>query len=129
MSAKRVLSIGQCAADHYRISHTLRDQFGVETVPAATEQEALKLLREQKFSLVLINRILDGIGSSGLEFIPRVRGLENAPPVMLVSNYAEYQQQAEAMGAVQGFGKAELDEETTLELLERYFGEHRGRET
>jgi CheY-like chemotaxis protein len=41
----------------------------------------------------------------------------SAVPVMLITNYAEYQQQAVAAGALAGFGKKELYNEETQEKL------------
>src|SRR6476660_8348454 len=51
MTAKRVLSVGQCAADHGSISWTLRSSFGAEVVGADTAEEALTLLRDGDFAL------------------------------------------------------------------------------
>jgi hypothetical protein len=45
-----------------------------------------------------------------------------AAPVMLVSNYPEYQEKAVAMGALPGFGKAALREPETLAMLRRVLG-------
>ena len=120
MTAKRVLSLGQCATDHYAISRALERHFAVEVIAAAYESEAMELLRNGGFELVLINRILDADGSSGLEVIPRLCELPNAPPVMLVSNFYASQHQAEAMGAVPGFGKGSLDDMETIERLRQY---------
>jgi CheY-like chemotaxis protein len=120
MAPKRVLSIGQCATDHYAISSALEGHFPVEVIAATGEAEAMELLRDGSFELVLINRILDADGSSGLEVIQRLRELANAPPVMLVSNFHASQRQAEATGAVPGFGKGNLHEAATIELLGKY---------
>ncbi len=64
---------------------------------------------------MLVNRLLDADGSDGLEVIramqadPALRSI----PVMLVTNYPEYQGQAMAAGAVPGFGKAALHQGET----------------
>ena len=87
MTSKRVLRVGQCGADHRKIVRTLQP-FHVEIVGADTTDEALSRLREGRFALVLVNRVYDADGSSGLELIRRIKGdatLE-AVPVMLVSN-------------------------------------------
>jgi two-component system chemotaxis response regulator CheY len=102
---KRVLSVGQCGLDHGNISRALERSFDVQVVPAGTAAEALEQLRGGEFALVLVNRILDANGGSGLEVIRQVRAASTAP-VMLVSNYEEAQQEAAAAGAVPGFGKA-----------------------
>jgi two-component system chemotaxis response regulator CheY len=74
---------------------------------------------------VLINRKLDADSSDGLEILKQIRiGKTNAEvPVMLVSNYPEWQQKAVEMGASYGFGKAELNRPETrarlAEILEK----------
>jgi two-component system chemotaxis response regulator CheY len=108
--AKRVLSVGQCGADNWSISRTLEKAFAVEVVPAATSREALDRLRQESFALVLVNRIFDVDGASGLDLIRHVKADNElaATPIILVSNYADAQQQAVAAGAAPGFGKAAL---------------------
>jgi len=107
---KRVLDVGQCDPDHAAIRGMLARQFNVEVVRIHDAAGTLAALREQGADLVLINRKLDQDYSDGAEII---RALKAAPetaavPVMLVSNYPEYQEQAVALGAEYGFGKAEL---------------------
>ncbi len=110
MTAKRVLSVGQCMADHGSIRRVLSQQFGAEVVPADSIDEALERLRGGGFDLVLVNRVFDADGTSGVDLVRRVKADPElaAVPVMLVSNYADAQEQAVAAGAVPGFGKASL---------------------
>jgi two-component system chemotaxis response regulator CheY len=119
MSAKKVLSLGQCMADHTGISWLLSSHFGAEAMPAATFEDALAKLRQDDFVLVLVNRILDYDGQRGLDFITRLKEDEQLRtlPVMLVSNYEDAQQEAVARGALPGFGKAELRQPQTLGRL------------
>jgi CheY-like chemotaxis protein len=116
--AKRVLSVGQCAADHGSIERTLQRAFGADVVAADTAAEALTELRgpEPSFALVLVNRVFDADDGSGLELIRRIKdeGELRATPVMLVSNLADAQAAAEAAGAAPGFGKAELGQPQML---------------
>jgi two-component system chemotaxis response regulator CheY len=122
MPKRRVLSVGQCGMDQGRIASVLRTGFGAEVVGADTEAEALRLLRGGSFDLVLVNRVFDADGGSGIDFIRQVKGDEElkVTPVMLVSNYADAQEQAVAAGAQPGFGKAALGSEQTAELLRGY---------
>jgi CheY-like chemotaxis protein len=110
MSVKRVLSVGQCYADHGAIERTLQKHFAAEVIPAEDAEEALARLEAESFALVLVNRILDRDGSQGLDLIKRIQADEKLQsiPVMLVSNYEDNQQQAEASGARRGFGKGAL---------------------
>jgi CheY-like chemotaxis protein len=122
MAARRVLSVGQCFADHSAISRTLQTQFGVEVVPAEDAEEALARLREEAFDLVLVNRILDRDGSQGLKLIEEMKADQETAqiPVMLVSNYEDSQQQAVAAGAVPGFGKSALGHPQMLSRMKSY---------
>ena len=122
MAARRVLSVGQCFADHSAISRTLRTQFAAEVVPADDAEEALQRVREEAFDLVLINRIFDRDGSQGLELIKELKADEKTAqiPVMLVSNYEDSQQQAVAAGAVPGFGKSALGHPQMLGRVKSY---------
>ena len=117
---KKVLSVGQCAMDHGSISRVLRGRLGAEVTAAASADAALSALRQGGYSLVLVNRVFDADGDSGLEFIRKLASEPTRVPVMLVSNFADAQAQAVEAGAEQGFGKAALDEPQTIERLREY---------
>jgi len=106
----RILSVGQCSADHGSISSTLSRTLGARVVGVDTAAEALDALRTPSFDLVLVNRVGDLDGAPGLDLIRALKADPAAAgvPVMLVSNYADAQAQAEALGAARGFGKADL---------------------
>lgn len=122
---QRVLDIGNCDLDHGNIERFLRRHFAVAVVRARRLDEALAMLREQPFDLVLVNRLLDEDGSEGLEVIRQIKAdpALAAIPCMLISNYPQYQQAAVAAGAEPGFGKKELDAPQTLALLTRFLKE------
>ena len=120
--AKRVLSVGQCFADHSGITRALRGVFGAETIAVDSARQALEQLRRETFSLVLVNRVFDADGSSGLELIRTLKADEQlrTVPVMLVSNYDDAQTQAVQAGAMPGFGKAALGEPHMLARVEPF---------
>jgi two-component system chemotaxis response regulator CheY len=106
----RVLSVGQCGFDHGNISRNIRKAVHAEVVRADTFEEAIEALRSGAYALVLINRVFDADGTSGLDLIRTLKAdpeLEPVP-VMLVSGFPDAQQQAEDAGALPGFGKADL---------------------
>jgi hypothetical protein len=107
MTKNRILSIGQCAADHGSLTWAFRKHFDAEVVGADSEAEGRELLKQGPFALILVNRLLDADGSSGLEIVQHLVA-EKVGPVMLVSNYEEAQREAVQAGAVPGFGKAAL---------------------
>ena len=119
---RRVMSVGQCSKDHGSINRFLTASFDVEVVPVATESEATGLLRRQGFDLVLVNRQFDADGTEGVDFIARLKQAGDLPavPVMLVTNFPEYAEEAVAKGAVPGFGKAELGSPQVVDRLKSY---------
>lgn len=122
--AKRVLNVGQCGPDHAGIRALVEGRFGAEVVRADNAADALEELRGGEYDLVLINRLLDCDGSEGMDVLKKIKSDDAlaAVPVMLVTNYPEYQRAAVAAGGVQGFGKAELDRPETVERLHSLLG-------
>ena len=116
-AAPRILDVGQCGFDHSAISGYLADRFGALVERADTQDEVRRMLQSARYDLVLINRVLDLDGSSGLDLL---RTLKQAAmtaagrrPVILVSDYPEAQRAAQELGAVPGFGKASLHSPAT----------------
>lgn len=122
---RRVLNVGQCGFDHGSIRRLIQQNFDAEVVAADRGSDALAQLRAQPYDLVLINRKLDLDGSDGVKIIAQLKSDPDlkAVPVMLVSNYADAQEQATAAGAEPGFGKAQLGHPDTLEKLRSWLGE------
>ncbi|MCA9196570.1 MAG: hypothetical protein KDA87_03495 [Planctomycetales bacterium] len=85
--------------------------------------DAMACLESNSYQLVLVNRKLDRDYSDGIEVIRRIKSDPRfaAIPCMLVTNYAEHQDMAVAVGAERGFGKLELHSDETLHLLRPYF--------
>ncbi len=108
--AKRILSVGNCGFDHSTIERMIAQPFGAQLDGASTAAEATAKSVANSYDLILVNRVFDADGDSGIEWI---RGLKQSPgnsqvPVMLISNYPQYQSEAEQAGAVPGFGKRDL---------------------
>jgi CheY-like chemotaxis protein len=120
--AKRVLDIGNCVPDHRAIVAMIEANFDAQVWQADRWEDAVEQLQSQPFDLVLVNRKLDIDYSDGLELIRRIKQDPQltALPVMLVTNFAEYQQQAVQAGAVEGFGKQSLRDPGTVEKLARF---------
>ncbi len=119
MTSKTVLSVGQCRPDSAAIAHYLKTNFNALVLTADLPDQALDSLRKNAVDLVLINRKLDIDSSDGLAILTQIRADSkiSSVPVMLVSNYAEWQQKAVEMGAIYGFGKAELNRPETRAKL------------
>ncbi|WP_169977921.1 response regulator [Tautonia rosea] len=121
MSRPRVLNVGQCGYDHSSISRFLQQSCNAQVDAADSGTEALDALRAdpKRYDLVLVNRVFDRGGESGLDLIKTLRSDPTLAelPVMLVSNYPDAQQQALDLGALPGFGKSDLGNPTTSQRL------------
>ena len=114
-----VLCVGHCSFDSGNLANVLTQRFGAEVKAASTANEAFDSVRNDQFDLVLVNRVFDADGDSGLEFVKRLQAHEETrnTPVMLVSNYPEAQEAAVALGARLGFGKQALGAPEMLEPI------------
>lgn len=120
--SRRVLSVGQCSPDHGSISRFLKSNFDVVIETADLVDEALHTLRSKTVDLVLVNRKLDADYSDGSVLIRAMQADAqlSTVPIMLVSNYPEYQASAVKQGAVQGFGKNDVGTAAAVALLQPY---------
>lgn len=103
-----VLSVGQCGFDDSRLARVLAVEADAHMDRACTLAEARQKIAGKKYDLILVNRIIDGDGESGVDFIGELKKVEGAPCTMLVSDYADAQAAAVANGAFAGFGKSAL---------------------
>lgn len=119
MSRKRVLAVGNCAADHFSIQSAIGRTFDAELEAAADIDRAMQALRGGRFDLVLVNRVIDLTHEPGVALIRTVKGDPELAmtPIMLISNLPDAQAEAEAAGAVPGFGKASLNSPEAVERL------------
>ncbi len=90
---------------------------GITLERAYDGADALVKIAGRTYDLVLVNRVFDADGTSGVEFIGAARREKGMPPLMLVSDYADAQAAAVANGAAPGFGKSQLDMAESLELI------------
>ena len=117
-NAPTVLLVGHCSPDAMMLQSAIRRV--VEGAGFAIAMSMADL--EERLpgaSVALVNRVLDGDfgGADGLGLIRRFAGGGAGTPMMLISNFAESQQEAEAAGAVPGFGKSDLYAAQTGERL------------
>jgi CheY-like chemotaxis protein len=119
MAKKTVLTVGHCMADHHGLSLTLQQHFNVHITSADSQAEATAQLEKAPVDLVLVNRLFDRDGASGIDFIRKLKADERFKnlPVMLVSNFEHAHRDALKAGAHPGFGKAALGEPEMLECV------------
>lgn len=117
---KTVLLVGHCGPDSNYLKMIVKKAIGDVTILSADDsRELFRALEKSQPGLVLFNREL-GFGfdpDSGVEAIRTLRMNYPNLKMMLVSNYLEAQQAAEAAGALPGFGKRELGTLRVLQVL------------
>lgn len=92
-------------------------ELGCEVDRAHSKDQAIELAAAQAYDLVLVNRILAADRSQGLEVIAALRAAHPMLRLMLISDLPAAQDQAVDIGALRGFGKADLASPATEDLL------------
>ena len=117
-SLRTVVLVGHCGPDMFMLKTAVGRALPEATIVAVNDVDALGEYRTPE-ALLLVNRELDGgfDSSSGIELIQQVIQQDNPPAVMLISNYEDAQQEAIAAGATLGFGKTQLYDQSTTQLL------------
>ena len=116
---KKIVLVGHCGPDssYLRIA-VAKASKDVQILSADDDGELSHALGQQP-DLLLVNREL-GIGFSetlGVKLIEKLVKQKTPVKTMLVSNYAEAQQEATQAGALPGFGKREVGTPKVTELL------------
>ncbi len=119
MTKRCVLDVGNCGPDHSSMRRMLTANFGAEVLQTHGLEDTLATLKNRSVDLVLINRKLDQDYSDGTEILKQIKAKSEyaALPVMIITNYAEYQASAVALGAIAGFGKLEINSAETRAKL------------
>lgn len=117
---EQILLVGHCVPDTYMLKSKVQQLFPDITVDTCKSDADLQSKASGK-SLLLVNRVLDGMfdAEDGIALIAQHAKNGDAPKMMLISNFAESQEQAVNAGALHGFGKSELGAEATEEKLRK----------
>ncbi len=112
--------VGHCDADSHALLQLVRQLAPAAAIVSVDDEVALGECLKQP-CVLLVNRVLDGDfeAESGIELIARLaQDPGGAPPMVLISNFAEAQDAAVAAGAQRGFGKSQLNSPATKSLLQ-----------
>lgn len=119
MPIQRIALIGHCGFDSGSLARFAEDVAPNAEVLRVNDQERLNEIADAN-TLLLVNRVLDGcfdVGGSGIALIESIARQDDASPTMLVSNYEDAQQQAEAAGALPGFGKSQIADQAVRDRV------------
>jgi len=117
----KVILVGHCVPDTFMLRSLVSRAVPQVELSNVNDLGALEVQADAQ-SLLLINRELDGSFpmASGIELIQQINMQEQPPTMLLISNYDDAQEAAQKAGAVEGFGKSELEGkgmETLLTLV------------
>ena len=118
--SQKIALVGHCGPDSYMLRSAVKYAVKDSEVLMITDDNVLTAeLAQQSLSLLLVNRVLDGSFEidGGIELIRRLHITYPDLPIMLVSNFADSQREAEAVGARPGFGKSEIGTAKMREAL------------
>ena len=107
---KTVALVGHCGPDSSFLRMAVSGAAPGAKVLMADSEKELDDVLEQSPDLLLFNRVME-VGfdeREGINLIKRVKQSHPAQKMLMVSNYAETQEAAEAAGAVPGFGKRDI---------------------
>lgn len=115
---KRIVLVGHCGFDSGSLRSLAQQAAPHADVSMVNDDAGLQQVADSE-SLLLVNRVLDGRFSagSGVALIDELAKSDAPPAMMLVSNYADAQEQAVAAGALQGFGKGEMYQPEVMDRL------------
>jgi two-component system chemotaxis response regulator CheY len=122
---KTVVLVGHCGADGAYLKMTVKKALGDVCVVSVDDgHDFSRTLETAEPDLILFNREL-GYGfdpATGVGVIGKLHQTHPNLKMMLVSNYSEAQRDAEAAGALPGFGKRELGTPRVLQVLREAAG-------
>jgi len=122
-----ILLVGHCFPDAMMLKSAIKRAIrGVRFEKAHSVAEFEQHLPGA--ALAVVNRVLDGRFTSddGIGLIRQYAANGSGTPLMLVSNFPESQAEAEAAGAVAGFGKSDIYAAQTGERLRAAIETHAG---
>lgn len=117
---KRIVAlVGHCGPDSSYLRMAVQSAVREAQIVMVDDDEDLSRLVQQGVDLLLLNRELDWGFSTrrGAELIKHLKAEHPELKMMLVSNYPDAQAEAQAAGAVPGFGKREIGSPRVKDVL------------
>ncbi len=116
---RRVVLVGHCGGDTAYLRMAVKSALGDSEFISADDNQSLQKALAADPDLVLLNRKL-GWGfepDMGVDMIPQLSPSYSKTRFMLISNYPAAQLDAQAAGAIPGFGKREIGTPRVIQLL------------
>jgi hypothetical protein len=107
----KIALVGHCGVDGPRIEAQIQFILDAANVTTANDPDALNRIVDEGVDLLLFNREL-GFGFGDEQGVAVMAALRECHPdvkMMLISDYPDAQAAAKEVGALRGFGKADLE--------------------
>ena len=107
--SQRILLVGHCGVDGPRLQREIASQFDSVRADRINSMDDLEAACAEGADLLLVNR--EPLGFEPLMGVDVIRQLHEEYPdqkIILVSDYEDAQEEAEQVGALPGFGKADI---------------------
>lgn len=115
--SQRVVLVGHCNFDGPRLQKAIETGAPGVDVLRVNDVDDLTDVVSKGADLLLVNREPVGFDEGGIDIIRDVHAKFPAQKMMLVSDYADAQAEAEKVGAMPGFGKADMGKPKIVELV------------
>ena len=117
-STQTVVLVGHCSPDMFMLKTAVGRALPEASIVSVNDVDALSEYRTPE-TLFLVNRELDGRfhSQSGIDLIAEISQQADGPVMILISNLEDAQAQAVAAGAKPGFGKSQLYDKSTTDML------------
>ena len=121
MSDIQIALVGHCGPDSFALQSSIMGFVPGSTIHKIQSAQELEA-KMGEFSLLVVNRVLDGefASDSGIELIENLPA--GAPPAMLISNFPESLEESVAAGAVMGYGKRNMRSDAAEAALKSALG-------
>ena len=121
VTAKRVGLVGHCSPDSSHLTMAVTAAVPGAKVIRVTDDKSTEKLLADGVDLLLVNRAMEHgySAESGTEYLKLLKAKAPGVKMMIITNFAEVQDEAVKLGALRGFGKnAIMSAETKKKLQE-----------
>src|SRR3954454_346002 len=105
---QQIFLVGHCNFDGPRLQQLISSKFTDAKVTRVNSDEDLRRACDSPDALLLVNREPVGFDCDGLDIIRDICKCPTHARTMLVSDYADAQEEVQGLGALPGFGKSEI---------------------
>src|SRR4051812_4657817 len=121
--SKRILLVGHCGVDGPRMQREIASQFNSVEADRINSMDDLEAAVAEGADLLLVNR--EPLGFAPLMGVDLIRQLHEEYPdqkAILVSDHEDAQEEATQVGALPGFGKADIGSPKFTETVRSALG-------